>query len=137
VLGRALSWFQPLRATTFAVDRAVAEPDTAVRYALTLENPGQSDVMVSVTNPLPVALTLVRPSLTGADYDPASRTVAWKGTVAAGGRHTITYTAALDPAFRGTLENEATVGTPSDDFILAAHTVVPVRVYLPVVTRSG
>jgi uncharacterized repeat protein (TIGR01451 family) len=136
VLRRILTWFQPVHASTFAVDRAEAPPGGALAYSLILSNPGQVTATVRVTNTLPSAVTLTSgPS--GGSYDPGSHAITWSGDLPPGGQQSIGYRVVLAPSFRGILTNTAVIATGDQGaFTRTARTTVRSTIYLPLVFRA-
>ena len=106
-----LSWLGP---TTFEADpKAVTAGDT-ISYTLTVRNDGPEPVTASVSNTLPVELTLEGGSVAGpGSYEPTERRLSWRGLVEPARPVTVTYRA------------QVVTGTP------AAQVVVnPVRISL-------
>jgi uncharacterized repeat protein (TIGR01451 family) len=137
VLRRILAWFQPVHASTFAVDRAEAAPASSLSYALIVSNPGQVTATVHVTNTLPAGVELASgPS--GGSYDPGTRAITWSGDLPPGGRQALGYQVLLQPSFRGILTNAAVFDAGEQGiFTRTARTVVPYATYFPMVFRSA
>jgi uncharacterized repeat protein (TIGR01451 family) len=65
-------------------------------YTAVLRNDGPATITASLSNTLPLSLTLVDGSMTGpASYDAPTRLVSWNGPLAAGASLTITYQATV------------------------------------------
>jgi uncharacterized repeat protein (TIGR01451 family) len=137
VLRRILAWFQPVHASTFAVDRAVAAPSGALSYSLLLNNPGLVTATVRVTNTLPAGVSLAAgPS--GGGYDPGARAITWNGSLPPGGQQAVGYQALIQPSFCGILINSAVIDAGQQDiFTRTARSAVPCTTYFPLVFRSA
>ena len=136
IMRRILAWFGPLRASTFVADKAAAQPGDTLSYALVLENPGTVTVTVHMTNTLPLGLAAPAIGLHGATYSQPDHAVLWSGEIPPGVQVTVTYQATLQPAFRGSLSNQALLQVSDGDvFTLTARTLVPYSFYLPLVFR--
>jgi len=138
VLRRIVTWFDPLRASTFTVDRLVSQPGDTLSYALIVSNPGQVTASVRVTNTLPIALSLAPGSLQNADYDPPTRSIVWDGTLPPRGQRVITYRAQPQPSFRGGLDNAALIHDQGSGslFTRTATTLIPYVYYLPLISKN-
>jgi uncharacterized repeat protein (TIGR01451 family) len=138
VMRRIVAWFDPLRASTFTVDRLVSQPGDTLSYALIVSNPGQVTANVRVTNTLPIALSLGPGSLQNADYDPPTRSIVWDGALPPHGQRVITYRAQPQPSFRGGLNNAALIHDQGNGslFTRTATTLVPYVYYLPLISKN-
>ena len=90
----ALSWLSDLGASSFVVSQP--DGDWAIgsqhRYTLTIHNNAHVSNLVTVTNPLPAAFTLLTTTLSdGASYAAATHTVSWQGSLAAGDQTELSY----------------------------------------------
>jgi uncharacterized repeat protein (TIGR01451 family) len=108
------------------------EGGQTLTYTAVLHNDGPAAITASLSNTLPVSLTLAPGSLTGpATYDAPARRVSWEGALSAGASVTITYRAAVTtglPALTP-IANTALLGI-EDQHIHFRHTAV-VRVGAP------
>jgi len=96
VLGRAVGWLSWLGSSTFVADRDVVSGGDTLTYTVTLRNDGPKMVSTSLSNTLPLSLTLVPDSLTGpAVYHAPTRRVSWEGVLGPGVAITLTYRAAM------------------------------------------
>ena len=95
LMGSVVGWLSDLGDSSFAVDQRSGNDNDARTYTITLRNnPLASSNQTSITNTLPVSLTLQPATLTGgATYDAPSRQMRWQGQLASGEVHTITYQA--------------------------------------------
>jgi uncharacterized repeat protein (TIGR01451 family) len=111
-----LSW---LGSSTFSADRASVAAGSVVTYTAVLHNDGLSPITASLTNTLPISLTLVPGSVTGpASYDTSTRVISWTGSLAVGGNVTITYRATVTTGLSAltSISNGAALGI-QDQFI--------------------
>jgi uncharacterized repeat protein (TIGR01451 family) len=94
VMGRAVGWLSWLGGATFEADRGSASVGDVLSHTLRVPNDGPDPVTASVSNTLPVSLSLVSGSVTGPGrYDATARRLSWRGTVAPGEAVTFTYRA--------------------------------------------
>jgi len=117
VMDRAVGWLSWLGESTFTAHQRSVAPGARLTYTLTLRNDGPEAVRASLSNTLPISLTLVPGSLTGpATYDAPSRHVSLLGTAAnplqPGATLTVTYQATVSPdcASGETIVNVARIG---------------------------
>ncbi len=95
------------------VDPAVAGQDT-VTYTVTVDNLGPSDASgVTVTDTLPGGVTLV--ATNGCAEDAGGVPTCTLGDIPAGGSASYTIEVTVDAAALGTITNEATVSSATDD----------------------
>ncbi|NNJ12202.1 DUF11 domain-containing protein [Chloroflexales bacterium ZM16-3] len=94
---------------------AIARAGEVYTYTLTVANAGDADASaVVVQDTLPASLAFV--DATPLPATRSGQTLTWAlGTLAPGATHTLTVTALLDPAARGTLTNTATVTSDAPD----------------------
>ena len=96
VMERIVGWLSWLGGSTFSANRSTASGGDTLTYTVTLHNDGPVVVTASLSNTLPVSLTLVPGSLTGpAAYDELTRRIAWQGALEAGAAVTVTYRAVV------------------------------------------
>ena len=85
VMGRIVDWLSPLHDSSIAFDRPVAAEGQRLRVRVRLHNDARFDARgVTLSSQLPAQMEYVLGSLSGADYDPATRVMRWRGTVPAG-----------------------------------------------------
>ncbi len=137
VMERIVGWLSWLGSSTFAADRGAISGSDTLTYTITLRNDGPASVTGSVSNTLPVSLTLIPGSLTGpATYDPTTQRFSWQGPLGPGAAITCTYrvtVAAGLPA--GTLiANVACLGL--EDQGVRFHRAAVVRVDAPDLSPS-
>ncbi len=112
-LERAVGWLSWLGESTIRADRPTVSGGERLTYTLALRYDGPEPVGVSLSNTLPLSLTMVPGSLTGpAVYAPSERRVSWAGSLAAGEGITFTYqvTAPTDAPAGTILLNRARFG---------------------------
>ena len=114
VMERAVGWLSWLGRSTFTADRnAVSDGDT-LTYTLVVRNDGPETVSASLSNTLPLSLTLVPGALTGpASYQATTRSFSWTGSLEPGAAITSTYrvTVTSSPAAdNSTILNAARIG---------------------------
>jgi len=91
-LERAVGWLSWLGESIIRANRETVSAGERLTYTLALRHDGPEAVVVSLSNTLPLSLTLVPGSLTGpAVYEPAERRVTWQGSLTAGAGITFTY----------------------------------------------
>jgi uncharacterized repeat protein (TIGR01451 family) len=96
VMERAVGWLSWLGSSTFVADRDVVSGGDTLTYTVALRNDGPETVSTSLSNTLPLSLTLVPGSLSGpAVYDSPTRRVSWEGALRPGAAITFTYRAAV------------------------------------------
>ncbi len=92
VMERVVGWLSWLGGSTFTVNRGTASGGDVLTYTVTLRNDGPTTVTASLSNTLPLSLTLVPGSLTGAaTYEDPTRRVAWQGPLEPQAAVTFTY----------------------------------------------
>ena len=94
------------------VSASSASPGQAITYTIVLTNTGNGSASALVTDTLPLSVTYVPGSATGAAaYVGATRAITWGGTVAAGSAVTITYSGVItSPLNNGTaITNTASI----------------------------
>jgi uncharacterized repeat protein (TIGR01451 family) len=92
VMERIVGWLSWLGGSTFAANRETASSDDTLTYTITLRNDGPDVVSTSLSNTLPLSLTLVPGSLTGpAVYYTSTQRVSWEGQLESGTAITLTY----------------------------------------------
>ncbi|MFQ6058254.1 MAG: S8 family serine peptidase [Anaerolineae bacterium] len=97
VMGRIIEWLNPMTSSTMAVDKPVAAGGDRLTYTVVLRNDGVREAREArLFNRLPGEVSYVGGSLKGgATYNSATHTVIWKGDIAPGGSHAVTYQVAL------------------------------------------
>ncbi|MBE2219980.1 MAG: S8 family serine peptidase [Anaerolineae bacterium] len=95
LMSSILGWLTDVGDSTFEVDQRSGTPHDARTYTITLRNhPLAQTSQIFMTNTLPISLTLQPASLTGgAIYGLGSRQIFWRGSLASGEEHIITYRA--------------------------------------------
>jgi uncharacterized repeat protein (TIGR01451 family) len=92
VMERVVGWLSWLGNSTFDADREAVSGGDALTYTIILRNDGPETISTSLSNTLPLSLTLVPGSLTGpAAYSPSARRVSWEGQLEPGAAITFTY----------------------------------------------
>jgi len=92
VMERVIGWLSWLGDSTFSADRQTVLPGAVITCTAVLRNDGPQPTDVSFSNTLPVSVTLVPDSLTGAaSYLPSTRRVSWEGRLAPGEDVVFTY----------------------------------------------
>lgn len=93
---RIAGWLSWLGGSSFQADRASVAAGGTITYTLRLRNDGPSTVTVSLSNTIPLSLSLVSGTLTGpALYDPVARRVSWEGVLPPGDGVTVAYQATV------------------------------------------
>jgi uncharacterized repeat protein (TIGR01451 family) len=114
VMERAIGWLSWLGDSTFTTDRSAVTGGDTLTYTIVLRNGGQDAVSASLSNTLPLSLTLVPGSLAGpASYDVPTRRLAWEGSFGPGAAVTFTYRATValgSPADTPAIINVARLG---------------------------
>ncbi|MGB1249692.1 MAG: S8 family serine peptidase [Candidatus Promineifilaceae bacterium] len=96
IINQSLGWLSDLGDSTLAVDQYSTANNATRMFTLTVRNlPDAPQNMATVTNTLPISLTLDPLTLTGATYDAATRQIRWSGPLASGGEHQIRYQATV------------------------------------------
>ena len=132
VMERAVGWLSWLGASTFAADRGTASGGDTLTYTIALRNDGSDTVTTSLSNTLPLSLTLVPGSLSGgAAYHTPTRRISWEGELGSGAAITFTYratvTATLTPG--SAIVNMARLGLEGQE--IRFHRAAVVRVDAP------
>ena len=92
VIERAVGWLSWLGRSTFTAGRAAVSGGDTLTYTLVVRNDGPETVSASLSNTLPLSLTLTPGSLTGpASYQATTRLVSWAGSLAPGAAVTCSY----------------------------------------------
>ncbi len=110
---RVVGWLSWLGGSTLSANRSTASGGETLTYTVVLRNDGPVAMTASLSNTLPVSLTLVPGSLTGlATYDDPTRCIAWQGPLEAGAALTFTYqvTLAEGLAAGAAISNVARIG---------------------------
>ncbi|MDY6876961.1 MAG: S8 family serine peptidase [Chloroflexota bacterium] len=132
VMERIAGWLSWLGGSTFAPDRGAVSGGDTLTYTALLRNDGPETISASLSNTLPVSLTLVPGSVTGpGSYDPVTRRLSWSGSLDPGLAVTFTYRATVAtglPAGTAIL-NTARLGL--DDHATHFHRAAVVRVGAP------
>jgi len=85
VMRRIVDWLSPLHDSSVAFDRPVVAEGQRLRVKVRLHNDANYNAEgVTLSSQLPAQMEYVLGSLSGADYDPATRIMRWRGTVPAG-----------------------------------------------------
>jgi uncharacterized repeat protein (TIGR01451 family) len=132
VMERVVGWLSWLGRSTFASDRVAALPGDVLTYTAVLYNDGPVTVTASLSNTLPVSLTLVPGSLAGpASYTATARRITWAGTLFPDSAVTITYqvTAALGLPAGASVANPVRLGL--EDQSVRFHRMAVVRMNAP------
>ncbi|MCP4539597.1 MAG: S8 family serine peptidase [Chloroflexi bacterium] len=92
VVERVVGWLSWLGNSTFSVDQETVTGGDTLTYTIVLRNDGPETVSTSLSNTLPLSLTLVPGSLTGpAAYHTPTQKVSWQGQLAPSATITCTY----------------------------------------------
>ena len=138
VMERTVGWLSWLGDSNFTADHEAVTAGHTVTYTLTVRNDGLAEVTASVSNTLPVSLTLITGTLTGpAVYTPATRFVAWVGPLEPQAAVTITYQAIVAAGLpAGTsIANPARLGLEHQ--LIQFHRTAAVRVGRPDLSSSA
>jgi uncharacterized repeat protein (TIGR01451 family) len=137
VMGQTVGWLSWLGGSTFATDRETVSGGDTFTYTVALRNDGPVSITASLSNTLPLSLTLVPGSLTGpAVYSPTGR-ISWEERLAPEGVVTVTYrvTVATGLPALATITNTVFLGL-EDQHIRFRRTAV-VRVGAPDLSPSA
>jgi len=129
-----LSW---LGRSTFQADRGAVLAGETVTYTLRLWNDGPSPVVASISNTVPVSLSLLSGTLTGpARYDPVARRLTWEGPLSPGEGVTVAYQAAVSTGLPvgAVVANPVRLGL--EDQNIHFHRLAVVRVGTPDLSPS-
>lgn len=138
VMERVAGWLGWLGGSIFTADRGAASGGDALTYTIALRNDGPQAVTASLSNTLPLSLTMVPGSLTGpAAYDAPTRRVSWEGELASGAALTFTYqaTVALGIPAAAAIVNPARLGLEKQG--VRFHRAAVVRVGAPDFSSSA
>ena len=92
VMERVAGWLSWLGGSTFGADRGVVAVGDTLTYTAVVCNDGPEVVTASLSNTLPLSLTLAPGTLIGpATYDVPARRVSWAGTLEPRAAVTLTY----------------------------------------------
>jgi uncharacterized repeat protein (TIGR01451 family) len=104
VIGRVVGWLSWLGGSTFTSDRIAASGGDTLSYTIALRNDGPETTSASLSNTLPLSLTLIPSSLAGpATYHAPTRRISWEGPLEPG--------AAITCSYRATLATDVPTGT--------------------------
>ena len=138
VMERSVGWLSWLGSSAFSADRGAVSGGGTLTYTAVLRNDGPATVTASLSNTVPVSLTLVPGSLTGsAAYDPLTRRVSWEGSLGPGSVLTVTYqvTVATGIPTSTAIINTARLGL--EDQQIRFHRTAVVRVGAPDLSPSA
>ena len=134
---RIAGWLSWLGSSSFVADREAAIPGASPVYSLSLRNDGPVAITVTMSNTLPVDLTLVPGTLIGpAWYDAGARRLWWEGSVEAGGAVTVTYQADLSAGLPAGSVVSNVVGLSIPDQSIRFQRIAVVRVSVPDLSPS-
>jgi len=138
VMKRVIGWLSWLGSSSFTADRGAISSGDTLTYTIALGNDGPETASMSLSNTLPISLTLVPGSLTGpAAYDPSARRISWEGPLEPGEAVTVTYraTAAAGLPAGATIANVASLEL--EDQELHFNRQATVRVDTPDLSTSA
>jgi uncharacterized repeat protein (TIGR01451 family) len=102
---RVVGWLSWLGGSTVTSDRSAVSSGDALTYTIVLRNDGSEIASTSLSNTLPLSLTLIPGSLTDpAQFYAPARRIAWEGALEPGATITFTY--------RVTVATGSSAGTP-------------------------
>ncbi len=137
MMERVVGWLSWLGASTFRADRGTAVAGESITYTLRLRNDGPTAVIASLSNTIPLSLTLVPGTLTGpATYDPDARRLVWEGPLAPGTGLTVTYRATISAGLPDGVEIVNPIRLGIEDQHLRFHRYATVRVGAPDLSPS-
>jgi uncharacterized repeat protein (TIGR01451 family) len=134
---RVVGWLSWLGGSTVTSDRSAVSSGDALTYTIVLRNDGSEIASTSLSNTLPLSLTLIPGSLSGpAQFYAPARRIAWEGTLEPGATVTFTYrvTVAVDSSAGTPIVNKAQIGL-EDQGVRFERTAV-VRVDAPDLSSS-
>lgn len=130
VMERVVGWLSWLGSSTFAADRGAVASGGMLTYTLRVRNDSPTTVTASLSNTLPVSLTLVPGSLTGpATYISPTRRISWEEALGPGASVTVTY--------RVTVAAGLPVGTPITNTVRLGLEGQHIRFHRSAVVRVG
>lgn len=138
VMERVVGWLSWLGGSTFSVNRSTVSGGETLTYTVVMRNDGPTTVTASLSNTLPLSLTLVPGSLTGpAVYNDPTRRIAWQETLEAGAVLTFTYQVTVAQGLpAGTaISNVARIGL--EEHAVRFHRTAVVRVDAPDLSPSA
>ena len=118
VMERIVGWLSWLGGSTFDADRETVSGGDTLVYTAVLRNDGPTTVTASLSNTLPLSLTLIPGGLPGSViYYTTTRRVSWEGPLAPGAEITLAYRAAVTTGLAaGTrIVNTARLGLEEQD----------------------
>ena len=98
-MNRIVGWLSDYGESTFTVDKQTAPNNETRTYTITVRNAqsGVANSAVSMTNTIPISLTINPASIVGdAIYNPSTRELTWHGVLGIGDAHHIVYEATPD-----------------------------------------
>jgi uncharacterized repeat protein (TIGR01451 family) len=137
VMGQIVGWISWLGGSVFSADKGTVTGGDTLVYTTTLHNDGPTTITASLSNTLPVSLTMVPGSLIGpAAYEPPARRVSWEGPLGPGTAVTITYrvTAAVGIPSGTPITNTARLGL--EDQVIRFNRTAVVRAGVPDLSAS-
>jgi len=137
VMERVVGWLSWLGGSTVVADRSAVSGSDTLTYTIALRNDGPQEVTASLSNTVPVSLTLIPGSLTGAaSYYTSTRRVSWEGALAPGEIITFTYrvTVVAGVPDDAVIVNTARLGL--EDQGVRFHRAATVRVNAPDLSAS-
>jgi uncharacterized repeat protein (TIGR01451 family) len=92
VMASTVGWLSWLGRSSFSADREAVASGGTLTFTMAWQNSGPTTVTASLSNTLPLSLTMVDGSLSGpASYDPLARRISWQDELGSGERFTTTY----------------------------------------------
>jgi uncharacterized repeat protein (TIGR01451 family) len=142
VMERAVGWLSWLGRSTFAAHRTAVSGGDMLTYTIVLRNDGPEVVSTSLSNTLPLSLTLIPSSLVGpAAYHAPTRRVSWEGPLGPGAAIAFTYrvTVAAGLPAGTSIANTACLGLEDQHIHFGRSAVVRVGApdFSPSVSRCG
>lgn len=129
VMDRTVGWLSWLGGSTFEASARTVPARDVVTFTATLRNDGPEATTAALSNTLPAGFKYSQGSLVGGSKD--RETIYWRGTLPAGGEHTVRYAGTA----RETLTNTAVISYAEHG--LAFHRPVQVWVDAPDLTPSS
>jgi len=128
-MGQAVGWLSWLGGSTFVADRQATSAGDVVTYTMRLRNDGPVSVTASISNGLPVSVTLVPGTLTGpAAYSASTRRIAWEGPLELQEAVTVTYQVTVAAGLPTGIAITNTVCVGLEDQRIHFHRAAVVRV---------
>jgi uncharacterized repeat protein (TIGR01451 family) len=137
LMERVVGWLSWLGSSAFTAERGAVGPGDTLSYVLAVRNDGPSNVSASVSNTLPLSVTLVPGSLSGPGVESPTGRISWTGELGPGAVVTISYRVAVSTGIPAgsSITNRVRLGL--DDQHIAFHRAAVVRVGAPDLSPSA